>query len=168
MELEELINKYNNYLHTVVNNFSYNRLSEEDIEEIIADTFFIFWKNENKIDFSKKINLYLAGIAKNLVKEKFRKQKDIVDLEDFENEIVDNTDILFDYEQVERQKIIEKSLDNMPKEDKTIFILYYYSSNTIKEIAQKLNFSEFKVKSKLFRIRKKIKFNLERGGYRYE
>ena len=136
MELEELINKYNNYLYTVVKNFSYNRLSEEDIEEIIADTFFIFWKNENKIDFSKKINLYLAGIAKNLVKEKFRKQKNIVNIEDFENEIVDNTDVLFDYEQVERQRIIEKSLDDMPKEDKIIFILYYYDSNTIKEIAQ--------------------------------
>ena len=56
----------------------------------------------------------------------------------------------------------------MQKEDKDMFVLYYYFSKSIKEIANELNCSEFKIKSKLFRIRKKIKTNLERGGYRYE
>ena len=56
-------------------------------------------------------------------------------------------------------------VDNMKQEDKDIFIFYYYSSRTIKEIANMLNITENKVKSRLFRIRKKIKKELEKRGY---
>lgn len=61
MELEKIVNKYTNYLYTTVTNMSYGNLSSEDIEEIISDVFFIFWKNKEKFDTSKKLNLYLAG-----------------------------------------------------------------------------------------------------------
>ena len=45
----------------------------------------------------------------------------------------------------------------MNKEDKEIFLSYYYDERSIKEIAIIFNFSEAKVKSRLFRIRKKLK-----------
>ena len=168
MELEEIINKYTNYLYITVTNMSHGNLAEEDIEEIISDVFFIFWKNRNKFDTSKKINLYLAGIAKNLIKAKFRKIHINSNIEDYENFIIDKNDISYNYEQLEKHNIIEKSLNDMPIEDRNIFVLYYYESKSIKEISKILSFSEFKIKSKLFRIRKKLKTILERGGYRYE
>ena len=37
----------------------------------------------------------------------------------------------------------------------------------ITEISKKLNISEFNVKSRLYRIRKKLKKELEKGGYSY-
>ena len=147
---------------------SYGNLSSEDIEEIISDVFFIFWKNKEKFDTSKKLNLYLAGIAKNLIKSKYRKIHINSNIEDYESILIDNYDISYNYEQIEKTRIIEDSLNCMQKEDKDMFVLYYYFSKSIKEIANELNCSEFKIKSKLFRIRKKIKTNLERGGYRYE
>lgn len=168
MELEKIINKYTNYLYTTVTNMSYGNLSSEDIEEIISDVFFIFWKNKEKFDTSKKLNLYLAGIAKNLIKSKYRKIHINSNIEDYESILIDNYDISYNYEQIEKTRIIEDSLNCMQKEDKDMFVLYYYFSKSIKEIANELNCSEFKIKSKLFRIRKKIKTNLERGGYRYE
>ena len=168
MELEKIVNKYTNYLYTTVTNMSYGNLSSEDIEEIISDVFFIFWKNKKKFDTSKKLNLYLAGIAKNLIKSKYRKIHINRNIEDYESLLVDNYDISYNYEQMEKTRIIEDSLNCMQKEDKDMFVLYYYFSKSIKEIANELNCSEFKIKSKLFRIRKKIKTNLERGGYRYE
>lgn len=168
MELEKIVNKYTNYLYTTVTNMSYGNLSSEDIEEIISDVFFIFWKNKEKFDTSKKLNLYLAGIAKNLIKSKYRKIHINRNIEDYESLLVDNYDISYNYEQMEKTRIIEESLNCMQKEDKDMFVLYYYFSKSIKEIANELNCSEFKIKSKLFRIRKKIKTNLERGGYRYE
>lgn len=168
MELEKIINKYTNYLYTTVTNMSYGNLSSEDIEEIISDVFFIFWKNKEKFDTSKKLNLYLAGIAKNLIKSKYRKIHINSNIEDYESLLIDNYDISYNYEQMEKTRIIEDSLNCMQKEDKDMFVLYYYFSKSIKEIANELNCSEFKIKSKLFRIRKKIKTNLERGGYRYE
>jgi len=41
MNIEEIINQYTNYLYTSITNMSYGNLYEEDIEEIISDTFFI-------------------------------------------------------------------------------------------------------------------------------
>lgn len=168
MNIEEIINQYTNYLYTTINNITYGNLSNEDIEEIISDTFFIFWKNKEKFDTNKKLNLYLAGIAKNLIKEKFRKIHINDNFEDYENILIDTYDISNSYEQIERNRIIEESLNSMSKEDKDMFLLYYYFSKSIKEISKDLNCSEFKIKSRLFRIRKKLKANLERGGYRYE
>ena len=168
MELEKIVNQYTNYLYTTVTNMSYGNLSSEDIEEIISDVFFIFWKNKEKFDTTKKLNLYLAGIAKNLIKTKYRKIHINSKIADYESILIDNYDISYNYEQIEKARIIEDSLNCMSKEDKDMFVLYYYFSKSIKEIANELNCSEFKIKSKLFRIRKKIRTNLERGGYRYE
>lgn len=53
----------------------------------------------------------------------------------------------------------------MKENDIEIFELYYYSSMKISEISNILNISEFSIKSKLFRIRKKIKKELLKGGY---
>lgn len=71
-------------------------------------------------------------------------------------------------EQRERISIIEKVLKNMKEEDRMIFHLYYYASMKIKDIADKLDITEFNVKSRLYRMRKKIKKELEKGGYSHE
>lgn len=63
---------------------------------------------------------------------------------------------------------MEKALENMKKEDNDIFELFYYAGKKIKEIAKQLNITEFKVKTRLYRIRKKIKQILEKEGYRYD
>ena len=45
----------------------------------------------------------------------------------------------------------------MKEIDKKVFLDFYYSSKSIKGIAKKYNISEFSVKQRLYRIRKKIK-----------
>ena len=56
---------------------------------------------------------------------------------------------------------------SIKQEDKDIFVLYYYNSKSMKEIAKILNIKENKIKSRLCRIRKKIKKILEKRGYSY-
>ena len=68
-------------------------------------------------------------------------------------------------EQREKIAIIDKTVKKMKENDIEIFELYYYSSMKISEISNILNISEFSIKSKLFRIRKKIKKELLKGGY---
>ena len=166
LNLEEIIDKYSGYVYKVVENAAKQNLSKEDIEEIIADTFFVLWKNREKLEEEKPLNPYLAGIARNLVREKFRNKHINMNLSDYENIIVEENKIELKYEQREKINAIETILNKMSKEDITIFNLYYYEERKIKEIANILNFSEFKIKSKLYRIRKKIKKDLEKGGYR--
>ena len=68
-------------------------------------------------------------------------------------------------EQREKIAIIDKIVKNMKKIDVEVFELYYYSAMKYNEISNILNISEFSIKSKLFRIRKKIKRELLKGGY---
>ena len=55
------------------------------------------------------------------------------------------------------QDTIEEKLKNMKKIDKTIFLDFYYSSKSIKDIAKEQKISEFSVKQRLYRIRNKIR-----------
>jgi len=169
MNLEEIINKYTNYLYTIITNMSKGILSNEDIEEIISDVFVVFWQNKDKFDTNKKLNLYLAGITKNVVKNKFRKLHIDNNIDDYENIAnINYNDINYEFEKQEKFKIIENTLNKMPKIDKIIFILFYYNSKSIKDISKKVKLSELSVKSRLYRIRKNIKKELEKGGYSYE
>ncbi len=70
LDIEKIVDEYNNYIHKVIKNMNYYKFSNEDIEEIVADTFFIIWKNREKLDENKMLSSYIAGIVKNLVREK--------------------------------------------------------------------------------------------------
>lgn len=165
LDLEKIVNEYSNYLSKIIENMANQYLTKEDKEEILVDTFFILWKNKDKLEEAKMLSSYLAGIVKNLVKEKSRVLSINYDIQDYENTIYDtkNTDML--YERREKIDKIKEVLEQMKEEDIKIFKLYYYGGKKIKEIAQILNVSEFNVKTRLYRIRKRIKQDLEKGGY---
>ena len=71
-------------------------------------------------------------------------------------------------EENEKTSIIMEELKKMKDEDKKIFMSYYYLSKKIKDISKELNISDIKVKSRLSRIRKKLKKELEKRVYGYE
>ncbi len=70
LDLKKIVDEYKNYIHKIIKNINYYRFSNEDIEEIVADTFFIIWKNKENLDEDKKLSSYIAGIVRNLVREK--------------------------------------------------------------------------------------------------
>ena len=61
--------------------------------------------------------------------------------------------------------MLEKTVKQLKEDDILIFNLYYYSSMKISEISNVLNISDFNVKMRLHRIRKKIKKEFSKGGY---
>ena len=155
IDLDRIIDEYTPYVKTVINNMVGDNLSYEDKEEILTDTFFILWKNKNT-----KINhfeAYLAGITRNLVKEKFKKSSITYDIEDYSNviEIYDEIELFSD----EREKLnkLEIGYKALNKQDFDILTMFYYSSKSIKDIAKTLRLSETNVKTKLSRIRKRLK-----------
>lgn len=168
LDLETIINEYSNYIRKIVDSKTMHFLTKEDKEEIVSDTFFVLWKNRNKLDDSKSLSPYIAGITKNLIKEKSRVISINYDIEDYKNCISELTSIDMLYEQREKTRQIKEIVEQMKEEDITIFDLYYYAGKRIKEIAQILHLSEFNVKTRLYRMRKKIKNDLEKGGYSNE
>lgn len=153
LNIEKIMNDFTPYIYKIIKNRSSN-LSDEDIEEIISDVFLAIWKNQNKLDASKEMSAYISGITKNILNKKIRNLKESYNIEDYLN-YIENMDIKI--EQNEKSNLIIDEINNMKSEDKTIFMSYYYYSKSMKEIANKLNISEQKVKSRLFRIRKKLK-----------
>lgn len=67
----------------------------------------------------------------------------------------------------EQNIIIKNTLKTLKKEEYTVFIMFYYENRTTKEIAEYLNCTVGNVKVILHRVRKKIRKNLEDGGYGY-
>lgn len=157
LDLEKVINEYSSYTATIIDNMARNSLKDEDKEEIVSEVFFILWKNKNKLNINKYLSSYIAGITRNVVKEYLRKVKINFDISDYENSLYnyDKIDLLDD--NVEEISKIEKKLKNMKKIDKTIFLDFYYSFKSIKDIAKEQKISEFSVKQRLYRIRNKIR-----------
>ena len=156
LDLEKIINEYSSYTATIIDNMARNSLNDEDKEEIVSEVFFILWKN-NKLNVNKYLSSYIAGITRNVVKEYLRKVKINFNISDYENSLYnyDKIDLLDD--NVEEISKIEEKLKNMKKIDKTIFLDFYYSFKSIKDIAKEQKISEFSVKQRLYRIRNKIR-----------
>ena len=156
------------YVYIIIRN-SKSTFSNEDIEEIASDVFLTIWKNKEKLDINKEIAPYIAGITRNLILKKKSKIKDnIEDIEGLQNYLYEEIDVTHNQiEQNEKINILNNQLIKMKEEDKNIFTYYYYKSKKIKEISIIMGISEIKVKSRLSRIRKKLKKELEKRGYSY-
>ena len=64
----------------------------------------------------------------------------------------------------ELEEAIGRFVAALPKTEKTVFVLRYFYLTPVDEIAEKLHFSSGKVKSMLFRSRKKLRSALEKEG----
>lgn len=162
-KIEELIEVYNPYINTIIRN-SYINLSKEDEEEIVLDVFLSLWKNKEKLDINKSMSAYIAGITNNLIRKKLRNQKVDFNIEDYDEKIADELNLESSLIESEENKKIISELENLKEDERDIFILYYYELKKIKEISIMYNMSESKVKSKLFRIRKKLRKILNKEG----
>ena len=167
INIEQLIKEYSKYLFKIINNISGGYLSSEDTEEIILDVFIAIWKNQDKLDDSKSIKPYISAIAHNLTKKKLSSLNSEIKFIELEENIKYYSENCFD--NIENNINIEKLdkiLSTLSIEEYKIFTKFYYNSKKCKEIANELDISVMKVKTKLHRIRNKIKKKLkESGGY---
>ena len=163
--MEKLIKEYSNYLFKVINNICRGHLSSEDIEEIILDVFIALWKNQGKLEENKNIKPYISAIAHNLTKKKLTNLHTnikFIELEENTKYYSENSfDIIENKLNIEN---INEIISTLSLEEYTIFTKFYYNSKKCKEIAKELNISEMKVKTKLHRIRNKIKKKLKENG----
>lgn len=162
LDLDKIVDDYSSYVKTIINNAVGKNLSAEDKEEILLDAFFILWKNYNDNKNIYAVDSYIAGITRNLVKEKLRKLYYMVDISDYENVIEIQANELYEEER-EEISFLKNSLKNLKEIDIKIINMYYYSSKSIKDIAEELEISQSNVKTRLHRIRKRLQKQLSKG-----
>ena len=158
-DLRQLIIDFEPYIKAIINNIVSNNLSFEDKEEILSDVFLIIWKNKDYNIIA--LDSYLAEITRILIKEKLRKRKVLSsNIDDFEFIAENNIDLLIEQRQL--IETVEKNFKNLNDLDLQILTLFYYLDKPIKDIAKELNISSINVKTRLSRIRKKFRDELNK------
>ncbi len=167
VDVDKIIDDFYGYVYTIVKNGVNISITDEDVEEIISDVFVAIWKNGSNLLKTTQMKPYLAGTAKNVIKNKYRNTKIDFSISDYEESIIDNYSIEEITEENEKNEVILDTLKTLKPEEYKTFILFYYDAKQVKEIAQVLKLSTSNVKTILHRVRKTIKKNLEDGGYNY-
>lgn len=167
LDIDKLIDEYTPYIRTVIQNTVHNNVSNEDKEEIISDTFFVLWKRYKENYEIESLSSYISGIVRNLILQKLKTNKYTISIENLYNiEQIENLPI-YSEERTEIEKISHK-INSLKEIEIKIITMFYYNQDSIKDIANNLKISESNVKTRLHRIRKKIKKEFEKGDYKYE
>lgn len=156
LDIDKIVDDFSPYVNTIIRNTVYNNLSNEDKEEILLDTFFVVWKRNEEGYKIENLSAYISGITRNLIKEKLKKRKLSLALEQIEN-LLDFSYYESYLEEIEKIEEVCNKIKNIKPDELKIFNMFYYSNISIKDIAKELRLSESNIKTKLHRTRKKIR-----------
>ena len=134
----------------------------EDIEQ---EVYIKVWKGSVNKGSIKKFSQWVNKITSNTCKD-FLKSKqyriDNMKIEDDTviNEIKDSKTPEKVYDSKQRQKMILKAVDRLPKKQKEVIILYEFEQKSYEEISQKLKVPIGTIKSRLYCAREILKEEL--------
>ncbi len=167
LNLELVVDNYYNYISKIIKNNIF--LNQEDEEEIISDVFFIVWKNKDKLDKKLSFSPYIVGITKKVIYKKYKLESKNISLVNEDDTYLDNYISNFNVEElIEKKDLNDFIIKNLKKNgdlDVEIFKKFYFEDKSINQISKETNLSKPNIKTKLHRIRKKVKEFLKNGGY---
>lgn len=161
---EEAVRKteetYGAFCHTI----AYRILkSEDEAAECVNDTWFQAWRTIPPTR-PHSLGAYLAKITRNLSLNRYRsahqKKREAdrvaVCIDELQECLTAGTTPEQAYEQNFLGEVISDFLRNLPKEERLMFVRRYFYMDTVAEVAGYLGCSESKVKTAMFRCRKKL------------
>ena len=161
--------KYGKYCRTIALNILQNK---EDADECVNDALLGAW---NSIPPNKPpvLSVFLARIVRNGAYDRLRRKRRIkrgggeIELvfEELEECVSGKYDVEDELEFIELQKAINSFLKRLSAKHRKMFLLRYWYSFSITEIAARLGTTENSVSVSLFRTRVKIKDYLTKRGY---
>ena len=154
--LEKVIKVYTPYVRVIAYGIIGSVMTNEDIEEVIADTFISLWKSAENLDAEKgNIRAYLGTIARNCSKNKLRELRPYSELD--ETIPSDEQGPVESFEAKEERNLLVNLIMELGEPDSEIFIRYYYYEQKIKHIANYMGLPVPTVKTKLSRGRIRLK-----------
>jgi RNA polymerase sigma-70 factor (ECF subfamily) len=130
----------------------------------IADEALIeVWKSAGSFSGLSQPSTWIHSIARYRMIGYLRKNKEILQDDDFEQLNLEDTDLLPDEEVIisERNQKIVDDLCKLSEKHKEVIELVYFRELSIKEISEMLEISENTVKTRMFYARKHLKSLLE-------
>jgi RNA polymerase sigma-70 factor (ECF subfamily) len=149
-----LVTKYQDVVFSIALKVLRNR---EDAEEMAQETFIKAFRSISSFQGKSKFSTWLFSIAYNTCITSVRKKK--FPTTSIDQIQVDNSEEdwdTFGLTDEERSRLLDSALKQLPDEDYTLVVLYYYEEQSIEEISRVAGMSESNVKVRLFRARKKL------------
>lgn len=167
--IEESARKYGSYCEYIARSICGNR---EDAGECVNDTWLAAW-NAMPDERPRVLSAFLACLTRNAAIGRWREQhrqkrgggeRDLV-LEELADCLATPRDTEEEAEQRELEALVGSFVNNLNHTEQLVFTARYFYLCPVNQIASKLHFSESKVKSMLFRLRKRLRTCLEKEGY---
>ena len=161
--------KYGTRLRKIANDILHDMETAEECEN---DTYLKTWNsippNEPKTYFFSYIGRIIRNIAIDIYRKEVNKKKyiDFCELtEEMQECLPAENNIEREIELKYLTKIINDFLKKVSEPEQIIFVRKYWYFEKVDEIAEAVGYSKSKVKTILFRLRKKLKKYLSERGY---
>ena len=164
------LSTYNKVLKYIVMHCS----NLEDVNDIVQESYIKLHDliSKNKVELKEDLSPFIIGIAKNKMKDYYRKKNKFKFFSRANNDDdLDVIDTIADPINIEDIVISSELIENIwdfLKEKKSvigkIFYLYYYLNMSIKDIASELDLTESTVKNHLYRTIKEMHDYFNKGG----
>jgi RNA polymerase sigma-70 factor, ECF subfamily len=159
-----LLDKYQNYVFTLVLRFTENR---EDAEEIAQDVFVKAYRSLADFRGESKFSTWLFTITRTTCLSFLRKKK--LDTQSLDNERtglqVENRESGFNanlVEQKSRHTMLNQAIAMLSPDDAQVLNLFYKGDQTLEEIGKIMRLDPNTVKVKLHRARQRLKDKMEK------
>ncbi len=142
-------------------------LSEEDAEACVNDVWHNLW-NAIPPERPQNLTAYIARIARNLAMKRLTyrtastRQAAVVSFEELNQCVPDSVTPESIMERKMLAQAVDAFLDTLEPEDRNLFLRRYWFFDSTKSLAGTFHLSESNVRIKLHRIRKKLKYYLEK------
>jgi RNA polymerase sigma factor (sigma-70 family) len=160
-----LVEKYQNYVFTLVLRFTDNR---EDAEEIAQDVFVKAYRSLADFRGDSKFSTWLFTITRTTCLSFLRKKKlDILSLDNERTGIqVENRESGFNanlVEQKSKHAMLNQAISMLSPDDAQVLNLFYKADQTLEEIGKIMRLDPNTVKVKLHRARHRLKDKMEKN-----
>ena len=152
--------KYGNYCRTIAYNILH---SHEDTEECVDDTYMGAW-NSMPDKRPQRLSPFLAKITRNFALNRITQRSSqkrgggetALCLEELGECVPSPFSLEAELEAKELGRHLKAFIAGLPRTERRVFLSRYFYMLPVQEIAQRLGFSQSKVKSMLYRTRKKL------------
>src|SRR5690606_7320058 len=136
---------------------------ENDVADVVQETFITFWEARTKLEHVKSTKAYLFIIARNLAFKLFRER---LKQSEFEQRLVEHygiidADMLADVHTKELSDLIDAEVEKLPERMREVFVLSRKEHLSYREIAERLKISDGTVKKQISKSLKYLRLKLD-------
>lgn len=168
--LQELVNKYGRLLRKIAGSILDD---PRDVEECLNDSLLTIWDRLPE-DRPGQLSAYVCKIVRNIAldrldynRAKKRSAGDVLPIDEL-TELLPDENLRPDASGRELGEAIGRYLRRQKPERANMFVLRYFSGNSIRDIAIKHRCTEAKVRNLLARMRGQLKEHLKKEGYYFD